>query len=94
MVFETGRPARTDRYGNDSGRLGTAVGERGPDSAVGVPIVVKGRRWGLMALGATEHRLPRDVGSSWYALAGWGELAQEQAPVLVAGGEVGGVRCE
>ena len=60
MVFETGRPARTDRYGNDSGRLGTAVGERGPDSAVGVPVVVEGRRWGLMGLGTTEHRLPPD----------------------------------
>src|SRR3954451_11185536 len=60
MVFETGRSARIDSYGDASGRIGVAVGEWGPASLVGVPIVVEGRRWGVMTMASTEHPLPPD----------------------------------
>jgi PAS domain S-box-containing protein len=60
MVFETGRSARIDSYGDASGRIGVAVGEWGPASLVGVPIVVDGRRWGVMTMASTEHPLPPD----------------------------------
>jgi signal transduction histidine kinase len=60
MVFETGRPARIDSYGDASGRIGVAVREWGPASLVGAPIVVEGRRWGLMIMASTEHPLPPD----------------------------------
>jgi len=60
MVFETGRSARIDSYGDASGRIGVAVREWGPASLVGVPIVVEGRRWGVMTMASTEHPLPPD----------------------------------
>ena len=60
MVFETGRSARIDSYGDASGRLGVALREWGPVSLVGAPIVVEGRRWGVMIMASTEHPLPPD----------------------------------
>ena len=60
MVFETGRSARIDSYGDASGRIGVAVREWGPASLVGVPIVVEGRRWGVMIMASTEYRMPPD----------------------------------
>ena len=61
VVFETGRSARIDSYGDASGRLGVAMRERGLTSAVGAPIVVEGRVWGVLALASTEHPLPADT---------------------------------
>ena len=58
MVFETGRSARIDDYGDASGTLGVAVRERGAVTVVGAPIVVEGRRWGVMTLASTEDPLP------------------------------------
>ncbi len=60
MVFETGRSARIDSYRDASGRIGVAVREWGPASLVGAPIVVEGRRWGVMIMASTEYRLPPD----------------------------------
>jgi signal transduction histidine kinase len=60
MVFETGRSARIDDYRGASGRLGVAVRDRGAVTVVGAPIVVEGRRWGVMTLASTEHPLPSD----------------------------------
>jgi PAS domain S-box-containing protein len=60
VVFETGRSARIDNYGDASGRLGVAVRERGFVSLVGAPIVVEGRLWGGMNLASTEP-LPADT---------------------------------
>src|ERR1700761_1003256 len=60
LVFETGRPARIDRYGDSSSSpLGAAARERGISSAVGTPIIVEGRLWGLIFVGSTrEQPLP------------------------------------
>ena len=61
VVFETGRSARIDTYGDASGRLGVAMRERGLTSAVGAPIVVEGHVWGVLTLASTEHPLPADT---------------------------------
>ncbi|MCW3015055.1 MAG: histidine kinase [Solirubrobacterales bacterium] len=61
MVFETGRSARVDSYDDASGRLGVAMRERTLTSAVGAPIVVEGRVWGVTTLASTEQPLPADA---------------------------------
>ena len=63
LVFETGRPARIDRYGDStSGALGIVVREAALRSAVGTPIVVDGHLWGLIAAGSSlEQPLPPDT---------------------------------
>jgi signal transduction histidine kinase len=63
LVFETGRPARVDSYaGSASGALGVVVREAALRSAVGTPIIVDGRLWGLIAAGSSlEQPLPPDT---------------------------------
>jgi GAF domain-containing protein len=63
LVFQTGRPARIDRYGDSSsGPLSAAVRETGIRSAVGVPLLVEGslgggfRRFDPGATAAAGHR--------------------------------------
>jgi GAF domain-containing protein len=59
IVRETGGPARIDNYADASGPLGVAGREAGTRSAVGTPILVDGRLWGVMAAGSTlEQPLP------------------------------------
>jgi signal transduction histidine kinase len=58
MVADTGRPARIDSYGDASGRLSTAIRERGLASSIGAPIVVEDRVWGVMTVASTEQPLP------------------------------------
>ena len=58
LVFETGRPARIDRYAaGDSSAVTAAARSGGMRSAIGAPIIVAGRLWGVMALGC-----PREAG--------------------------------
>jgi signal transduction histidine kinase len=62
IVFETGRPARIDGYAEAAGPISVAVRERGVRAAVGAPITVEGRLWGVMAAGSTlEQLLPADT---------------------------------
>jgi signal transduction histidine kinase len=63
LVFETGRPARIDRYADSSsGPLGAGVRKAALRSAVGTPIIVEGRLWGVIAAGSTlEQPLPPDT---------------------------------
>jgi signal transduction histidine kinase len=63
IVFETGRPARIDRYGEtSSGPLGVGVREAGIRSSVATPIMVEGSLWGVIAAGSTrEGPLPADA---------------------------------
>ena len=71
-VFETGRPARIDRYGENAGPAAVAAIAAGVRSAVGVPIRVEGQLWGLMNVYSTqEERLPE---STEARLAGFTEL--------------------
>ena len=62
VVSESARPARIDDYQAVSGELGSAARERGVRSAVGTPILVEGRVWGVMIAGSTlEQPLPPDT---------------------------------
>jgi signal transduction histidine kinase len=63
LVFESGRPARVDGYAeSSSGALGVVVREASLRSAVGTPIIVDGRLWGLIAAGSSlEQPLPPDT---------------------------------
>jgi signal transduction histidine kinase len=63
LVFETGRPARVDRYpDNSSGPLSAVVRETGIRSAIGTPVIVEGSLWGAIFAGSTlEQPLPPDT---------------------------------
>jgi signal transduction histidine kinase len=61
-IAQTGRPARMDSYADASGPVGGAGRERGVGSAVGTPILVEGRLWGVITAGSTlEQALPADT---------------------------------
>jgi hypothetical protein len=80
MVQRTGRPARMDSYGNVAGSLATRVQEVGVRAAVGVPVIVDGRVWGLAAVGSVEPGpMPADTE------ARIGGLAELIGVALVAG---------
>jgi signal transduction histidine kinase len=63
LVFETGRPARVDRYpDSSSGPLSAVVRETGIRSAIGTPVLVEGSLWGAIFAGSTlEQPLPPDT---------------------------------
>ena len=72
-VFETGRPARIDSYVDATGPTAEGIRERGVRSAVGTPIIVEGRLWGVMGLGSSQEQpLPADTEGR---LASFTELA-------------------
>jgi signal transduction histidine kinase len=54
IVLDTGRPARVDRFEHASGTLGVAGRASGFHSAVGAPIILDGRLWGVMTVGSTR----------------------------------------
>jgi GAF domain-containing protein len=72
LVFKTGRPARIDEWGEVAGPSGDLARELGIRSAVGVPVSVEGRLWGIMAVTSTrEEPLPAGTEAR---LAGFTEL--------------------
>ncbi|HEX4559887.1 MAG TPA: GAF domain-containing protein [Mycobacterium sp.] len=61
-VLHTGRPARMDDYEKAAGPIATRVRQLGVRATIGVPILVDGRVWGLMAAGSvTADRIPADA---------------------------------
>ena len=58
LVFETGRPARIDDYGDASGPAADVVRPLGLRSAVGVPVSVAGRLWGVMTVASIREQPP------------------------------------
>jgi GAF domain-containing protein len=73
LVFQTGRVARIDDYSVDaSGLIAEAAREFGVRAAVGVPVSVEGRLWGVMLVGSRAEPLPPDTEAR---LAGFTELA-------------------
>jgi sugar diacid utilization regulator len=52
VVQRSGRPARIDSYDNVAGPIAARVRAVGVRAAVGVPIIVDGRVWGLAAVGS------------------------------------------
>jgi signal transduction histidine kinase len=94
IVAETGRPARIESYADASGPIDLAIREGGIRSAVGTPIIVEGRLWGVMAAGSrqeepmaadTEARLTQftellaTAVANAESRAGLARLAEEQA---------------
>jgi signal transduction histidine kinase len=72
LVFQTRRPARIDYSADPSGPIADAAREWGYSSAVGVPIDVEGRLWGVVTVGSTRERsLPADTETR---LAGFTQL--------------------
>jgi signal transduction histidine kinase len=51
-VFRTGRPARVDDFAEVHGPVGALLRKQGAGAGVGGPLVVDGRLWGAMAVGA------------------------------------------
>src|SRR4051812_19996003 len=54
LVQRSGRPARIDSYDNVAGAIAARVRAVGVRAAVGVPIIVDGRVWGLAAVGSLQ----------------------------------------
>jgi len=94
IVLETGRPARLDNFADASGPIGVAARKAGYRSAVGTPITVEGRLWGVMtAASSAEQPLPSDTEARLASFtelvataiantesrAGLGRLAEQQA---------------
>src|SRR3984957_20297737 len=80
MVQCTGRPARMDSYENSAGSLAERVRAVGVRAAVGVPVIVDGRLWGLAAVGSVEPGpMPADTE---VRISGFAELI---GTALVAG---------
>jgi signal transduction histidine kinase len=62
LVLETGRSARIDDYADAIGPLAHDIRAQGIRSAVGTPIIVEGRLWGMMAAASSEEPpLPPDT---------------------------------
>jgi sugar diacid utilization regulator len=62
LVQRSGRPARIDSYDNIAGPIAARVRAAGVRAAVGVPIIVNGRVWGLAAVGSLRPRpMPCDT---------------------------------
>jgi signal transduction histidine kinase len=72
LVFQTGRAARIDDYAGASGPVGEAVREFGFRAAVGAPVIVEGRLWGVMLVASNVEPLPAGTEAR---LAGFTELA-------------------
>ena len=79
-VQRTGRPARIDSYDNIAGSTAARVREVGVRAAVGVPVIVDGRVWGLAAVGSVgPGAMPADTEAR---ISSFAELV---AMALVAG---------
>src|SRR4051812_35532764 len=62
LVRRSDRPARIDSYDNVTGPIAARVRAVGVSAAVGVPIIVDGRVWGLAAVGSVQHGpMPADT---------------------------------
>jgi len=72
MVLQTGRPARIDDYASASGPVAEVHRAFGLRAAVGVPVIVEGRLWGVMVADSRAGPLPADTE---VRLAGFTELA-------------------
>ncbi|OBG19764.1 GAF domain-containing protein [Mycobacterium sp. 852002-51057_SCH5723018] len=62
MVLHTGRPARQDSLDDATGSIAAVVRELGICAAVGAPIIVDGRLWGVATVASVEPGpLPSDT---------------------------------
>jgi GAF domain-containing protein len=62
LVVQTGSPARIESYADASGPIGAPTRQTGVRSAIGTPIDVEGRLWGVMAAGwSLDEPMPADT---------------------------------
>jgi PAS domain S-box-containing protein len=61
IVLQTGRSARLDDFSAATDPIGVTAREAGIKSAVGSPVIVKGRLWGVMTATSTEGPMPPDT---------------------------------
>jgi hypothetical protein len=62
LVQRTGRPVRIDNYEKLAGALAAPVGDLDVGAAVGMPLTIDGRLWGLTAVGSMQPGpLPADT---------------------------------
>jgi signal transduction histidine kinase len=62
LVARSGRPVRIESYADASGEIGRPTAQTGVRSAVGTPVTVEGRLWGVMAAGwSLEEPMPVDT---------------------------------
>jgi signal transduction histidine kinase len=99
LVHQTGRPARISDYGGSSGAFAAAGRGWGFGSAVGVPITVGGRLWGVVTVASartaeqppdSETRLARFtelVGTAIANAEAQAALAASRARIVAAGDE-------
>jgi GAF domain-containing protein len=88
VVARTGRPARVESYADASGPIGDAVLGVGARSAVGSPITVDGRIWGVMAAGSVRQEpMPADTEAR---LTQFTELLGRRSPTPRAANESAG----
>src|SRR5262249_28381090 len=69
LVTRTGRPARVDDYSGATGTNAKIAREYGFRSAVGVPVSVAGRLWGIIGVTSTREPLPADTEARLVAFA-------------------------
>jgi signal transduction histidine kinase len=72
MIFQTGRPARIDDFDSVPGPVTEVARWLGLRAAVGVPVIVEGRLWGIMVTASRAEALPAGTESR---LAGFTDLA-------------------
>jgi signal transduction histidine kinase len=72
LVFQTARPTRIDDRFGGSGLVAEVGREFGIGAAVGVPVSVEGRLWGVMAVASRAGPMPAGAEAQ---LAGFTELA-------------------
>ena len=60
-VFATGAPARIDDYADATGPIADIGHAWGSRSAVGIPVNIEGRLWGVMTLTSRRSALPADA---------------------------------
>jgi signal transduction histidine kinase len=99
LVLRTGRPARMDDYSKATG--GDQVRrfrEAGVRAAVGAPIELRDRVWGLLSVYSMQARLPPDtearladfaalVGSAVANVQAWSELEASRVRIITAADE-------
>lgn len=72
MVQRTARPARMDSYENVAGSIAARVRKVGFRAAVGAPVILDGRVWGLATVGSAEPGpMPADTEAG---ISGFAEL--------------------
>src|SRR6201992_4341021 len=80
LVQHSGQPARMDSYDSIAGPIAACVRAVGVRAAVGVPIIVDGRVWGLAAVGSLQPGpMPADTEVRI------GRLAELMAAAVLAG---------